>query len=200
MALELCSDLSAAAWLERSDEPWSVLTTFGPSGYPSYARLRFLPDPAFEGQPEGDADFDRAPYNTNQWPVLLEHLASHTHTPDDCFFCLWDGWAEVQRTRLGPKLGIPGGSDPPIRGYFVFHGSLSDFGLWGPPDIWPEEPPTHEPAFIWPADHKWCVANDVDPHYAGVSGQHQLTEQLARDQRLDVVDADPRLDQPVYRV
>ena len=197
--LERCSDLSAAAWLERGNDPWPVLVTFGPSGYPSYARLRFLADPAFEGQPEGDADLGIAPYDTDQWPVLLEHLASHTRTPDDCFFCLWDGWPEVHAVLSGPRLGIPAGTYPPVRGYFVFHGPLSDFGIWGPPDIWPAEPPTCEPAFIWPADHSWCVANDVDPHYAGIGGERQLIEQLVSDSRLDVVATAPRDNHPRYR-
>jgi hypothetical protein len=39
-----------------SERPWQQLVGFGPEGFPAYARLRFLPDPAYEGQSENDVD------------------------------------------------------------------------------------------------------------------------------------------------
>ena len=52
MSLRSCSDPSAAAWITSSKRPWHQLVTFGPSGFDAYARLRFLPDPRYDGQPE----------------------------------------------------------------------------------------------------------------------------------------------------
>jgi hypothetical protein len=76
-----------------SDRLWQQLVGFGPEGFPAYARLRFLPDPAYEGQSEDDVDVDEdAPTETAQLRAALETLTRHTRTPEDCYFCLWDGW------------------------------------------------------------------------------------------------------------
>jgi hypothetical protein len=217
-----CPDLSAAGWITASDLPWRQLVGFGPGGFPGYARLRFLPDPAYVGQSENDVDFD-ATDETAQLRVALGTLTRHTDTPDDCYFCLWDGWGpdieggdgarvldhqtgRVSRGPLiapafppavlhGPKVVLPG------RAYFLFRGSVSDLGDWGAADARPGQPRLHmpDPAFIWPADHTWCVANDVDPHWAGIGASVSAIDELQADPRVDVVRADPHQDQPYYR-
>lgn len=94
----------------------------------------------------------------------------------------------------GPKVVVPN------RAYFLFRGPVYDFGDWGAADAWPGQPRLHmpDPAFIWPADHTWCVANDVDPHWAGIGGEVSAIDELLADPRLDVVPADPGRDQPSY--
>jgi hypothetical protein len=94
----------------------------------------------------------------------------------------------------GPKVNIPG------RAYFLFHGALSDFGDWGAAEESPGRPRTHmpDPAFIWPADRAWCVANDVDPHYAGIGADATAVGQLLDHPRLDIVPTDPRMEPPHY--
>jgi hypothetical protein len=75
-----------------------------------------------------------------------------------------------------------------------------DGGLGRSRDVAGSTPtPLPDLAFIWPADHAWCVANDVDPHWAGIGADVSATGQLLADPRLDVVAADPRVDQPAYR-
>ena len=71
----------------------------------------------------------------------------------------------------------------------------------GAAEEWPGQPRLHmpDPAFIWPADHTWCVANDVDPHWAGIGADLSAIDQLLANPRLDVVAADPREEQPTYR-
>lgn len=98
VALTPCSDLSAAGWIMFSDRLWQQLVCFGPEGFPAYARLRFLPDPAYEGQSENDVDVDEdAPTETALLRAALQTLARHTRTPEDCYFCLWEGWgSELQ--------------------------------------------------------------------------------------------------------
>ena len=54
------------------------------------------------------------------------------------------------------------------------------------------------PAFVWPADQSWCIANDVDPHWAGIGADTSAIEDLVADPRLDVVVADPEEVQPYY--
>jgi hypothetical protein len=182
MVLTPCSDLSAAAWIIDCDRSWQQLVHFGPPGFPGYVRLRFIPDPAYEGQSESDADIDESALSeTEQLRAVLAALTRHTSTPDDCYFCLWDGWGS----------DIEGGDG---------HGSVSDFGEWGAAEEWPGQPRLDmpHPAFVWPADHAWCVARDVDPHWAGVGAAVAAVEELLDDPDLDVVAADPREDQPCY--
>lgn len=57
MSLSACPDVAAADWLVGQDMRWYQLATKGPLGFPAYARLRFLQDPAFEGQKEIAADY-----------------------------------------------------------------------------------------------------------------------------------------------
>jgi hypothetical protein len=224
VALTPCSDVSAAGWIMACDRPWHELVGFGPPGFPAYARLLFLPDSVHEGQRESDVEPDGdAPSESERLRNALEVLTRRTRTPDDCYFCLWDGWGQDiqggdgmrvldwhtgrarQEPRIapafppsvlnGPKVVVPN------RAYFLFQGAVSDFGDWGAAEMWPGQPRPDmpDPAFIWPADQAWCVANDVDPHWAGVGADVSAIDELLADPRLDVVPVDPREDQPWYR-
>jgi hypothetical protein len=94
-----------------------------------------------------------------------------------------------------PKVVVP------HRAYWLFRGRLADVGAWDSARGWPRQFRLHgaEPAFAWPSDRAWCVASDVDPHWAGIGGQQALITRLTTDPRLDVVPADPTKDQPLYR-
>jgi hypothetical protein len=228
VTLTFCRDLSAADWIVRSEAPWERLVRFGPGGFDSYARLRFLPDPERPGQSENDTLGDGRP---DQLPILLDMLSTDTATPDDCFFCVWDGFGQAdvtvgddaeyldietagerpQRTDARPGLApepaaARAGPAPPKvvvphRSYWLFRGPLADGGDWDTARGLPDQCRLHaaEAAFIWPADHAWCVARDVDPHWAGIGGTSSLITRLVADPRLDVVPADPDAEQPVYR-
>lgn len=191
MTLTRCSDLSPAAWLVDDERPWQRLVSFGPSCFPAHARLRFLPDPVHPGQSENEAQPpSEAGSEIDQLRSLLGQLALHTRTPDECFFCVWDGWGDLE----GPTFVLP------HRAYHLFHGRLSDIGSWGATDQGSGQPSTgmNAPAFIWPADHAWCVAKDVDPHWAGIGADQAVIDRLVDGSGLDVVHADPDEDQPSY--
>ncbi|MET8833536.1 hypothetical protein ABZV78_06430 [Micromonospora sp. NPDC004540] len=228
MTLNFCRELSAADWIAHSDLSWQRLVTFGPAGFDAYARLRFLPDPARPGQSENDA---AAGWPTDQLPTLFEVLATHTTTPEHCYFCVWEGFgdadvaaddnavyideensgAPLERSGGQPGLAPTPAAQPsmprapkvvvPNRAYWLFRGPLADVGTWDTAAGWPGQRrlSNAEPAFAWPADHAWCVAKDVDPHWAGIGGTRALITQLTTDPRLDVVPADPTQDQPLYR-
>jgi hypothetical protein len=204
--LAACSDLSPADWIVTSDVPWNRLVTIGPSGFAAYARVRFIPDPVREGQRESEADLDATPDEVDQWRALLGLLATGTADPDDCYFGLWDGWGFSESARRWPTFGVPRGNELPTRSYFLFHGPLWEAEIWGggvPADagIWdrPEFSRGGAPAFVWPSDHTWCIAADIDPHWAGIGASVPLVELLIGDPRLDAVEADPTAKQPFYR-
>lgn len=195
MTLTPCSDLSRADWITTSAWPWQRLVQFGPEGFQAYARLRSVPDPVFEGQSENDnAAAEGALSEASQIRIAVSCLSGHTGTADDCYFAWWDGWGEdvagfrqvaLERSRL----------HVPNRSYFLFRGSLADLDRvstraeagWHP-----------DPAFIWPADHAWCLAKDVDPHWAGIGATDAAIDELRADLQLDVVLADPESSQPSY--
>lgn len=223
MALVPCADISPADWIAFSELPWQQLVTFGPSGFAAYGRLRYLPDPAYAGQSENDVEVDEAGREDQLLETLFGVLAEHTGTPDDCYFCLWDGYGEIHggdavsvsladvhgRSRSGPAVApafppeVLNGPKVvvPNRSYYLFHGPLSEVGDWGAADMWPGQPRWNMPlpAFVWPADHAWCFAGDVDPHWAGIGADGPVIDQLTADPRFDVVPADPNQQQPTYR-
>ena len=243
MKVTACSDLSAADWITGSDLPWQQLAGFGPSGFTAYARLRFLPDPAYDGQSENDVDFGDGVSESAKLSAAIQVLSRHTSTPDAYYFCLWDGWGwdgdagsahvdiesgstgpsrststsrllKVYREDESPQAAARPGVVPrpgvapfspssahqepkvaiPNRDYFLFQ--VSEVGHLSPGRLWPDMP---DPAFIWPADRAWCLANDVDPHWAGIGADASAIDNLVADPRLDVVPADPRQLQPSYR-
>jgi hypothetical protein len=82
----------------------------------------------------------------------------------------------------------------PVRSYVLLRGPLADAGDWSSGWLLGQDP--YAPAFIWPADHAWCVASDVDPHWAGIGAHAGLIERILSNSRLDAVAAGPAADQP----
>ncbi|WP_211320852.1 hypothetical protein [Arthrobacter livingstonensis] len=192
MMLTPCSDVSDADWLTAAELPCQQLVSFGPSAFPAHSRVRFLPDPAYECLSENDADAEGVLSETGVLQAVLTVLASHTSTQVDCHFAFWDGWAQELD---GPRVAVPN------RSYFLFHGSVAEPLEWDIPSSGRPSPRqwTPDPAFVWAADHAWCVANDVDPHWAGIGAGVGAINGLLADPRLDVVVADPAGEQPSYR-
>lgn len=234
--LIICVDTSPADWIITSAVPWQRLVEFGPAGFPAYARLRYLPDPGYAGQSENDADHDgdeMAELRSRQWARLFGTLASHTATAEDCYVCVWDGYADNGPTppslpdqfagapgRMPLRYSdAPGGLWPPTptpprpepttpkvtiphRAYFLFHTSVTEAGGWDSTvELWVEDLRLRAPelAFVWPADRAWCVAFDVDSHWAGIGAEARVIGQLVTNPGLDAVNADPAADQPRYR-
>jgi hypothetical protein len=203
VSLAVCSDLSPAAWIVASTEPWERLVTVGPAGFAAYARVRFIPDPTRPRQQEHEADLEGSPGESEQWRALLDLLADETADPGDCYFALWEGWGFPASARRWPTFAVPDDAQIPARSYFLFHGALADADIWGPParaGIWgrPEFSGGGTPAFVWPSDRTWCVTADVDPHWAGVGARVATIKRVIADRRLDAVGMNPADRQPAY--
>lgn len=194
MKLNYCPDTSAADWLVHSGTPGEQLITFGPSGFEAFARLRFIPDPAGPDREEANADIAEGRLSDiEQTRRALRLLATFTSTPQECYFCLWEGYSDAPlppQAQRGPLVELP------HRRYVLLRGALNDIDTWeadlgGGQSVAP-------PAFVWPADHRWCLASDVDPHWAGIGAEHAAIEALLGDPQLDVVPATPTDRQPQY--
>ncbi|WP_459643588.1 hypothetical protein [Kineococcus sp. NUM-3379] len=194
MSVSPCRDVSAAGWIESSRQPWHRLVSLGPAGFAAYARLRFVPDPTWPGQFEGDVALGPgpdAPSENDQVRAALTVLAAHTATADRCFFAVWDGWGLVPTDEATPRMRVPN------RDHLLFEGSASDLGdsrQWDrvlrPRDgrgTWADGPC---PAFVWPADRAWCLTRDVDTHYAAIGASGAAVQDLLDLPHLDVVPAD----------
>jgi hypothetical protein len=216
MPLRPLSDTSAADWFVDSEADGWTKICLGPPGYAAYARVYFNVD-------DTDAQLSDD-YNDTLGPVLRSILRTHTSTPDDCYFALWDGWggfeggpqdtgarwvamvgsspAEIAEARRltaeaklvdyapafdpaflwGPKVTVPD------RAFYLFGGPLAAEVDWGAADYSADLQRHYddEPALMWPADHAWFVAGDVDPDWIGVGGTQALIDELVADARLDV--------------
>jgi hypothetical protein len=192
VTLEYFTDMSAAHWIIQARAPWEQLVNFGPAAFPAYARLRFIPDPTKPGQVESDVNTaDDHPSDMQQARRALDHLRPFTSTPEECYFCVWEGYSDVDY----PPPGVPLVSIPHRR-YFLLQGSVSDLDSWD--DILGSTGYAPPPAFAWPADHSWCFASDVDPHWAGIGAEQVAIDALLDALELDVVPARPTEPQPTY--
>jgi hypothetical protein len=138
-----------------------------------------------------------------------------TATPQDCWFCVWDGfgWDTASTfailTETGQRSGIveeprrdpvpgPVREGPrvhlPHRDYLLYRGPAEAVGTlasldgtWGQcPNIW------------WPADRAWCVASEIDLQWTYVGGPRGLIDAVLADDRIEALPAAP--DDPVSRV
>ncbi|WP_416904253.1 hypothetical protein [Micromonospora echinospora] len=193
--LTYCPDTTAADWLTRSGTPATTLMTFGPASFEAFGRLRFIPDPIAPGQNETDADIPAGhPSDLTQARRALRLLARFTSTPQDCYFCVWEGYSDIPLppdVRHGPLVEIP------HRRYALLRGALHDIDAWEA-DLGGGQP-IAPPAFVWPADRRWCFASDVDPHWAGIGAEQVAIDALIGDPHLDIVPAHPTEEQPLYR-
>ena len=188
-------DLAAAetAWLEAGQDPRSFgrTLTVGPPGYAAYARVLSLPDPEHDGQEEADlADevFDAAPSDAELVVDTVELLAADAAL-DDLRFLMWDGYPYEPALPPCDRVDLMR-----LRTCAMATGSLEDYRAWttsGPEGAF-------APAFVWPPDRSWCVAYDVDSHFAGAAGTVAAVERLMAESRHPVVRDDRRIIPAMY--
>jgi hypothetical protein len=142
-------------------------------------------------------------------------LREWTATPEDCWFCVWDGYGwgsgvplvAVDDSGRPPGAVPPSQPDPvpgpirsglrvelPHRSYLLYQGpvraALTLPALDGTsgqcPNLW------------WPADRAWCVASEIDLPRTYVGGPRGLIDAILADDRIEALPAAP--DDPVNRV
>lgn len=109
---------------------------------------------------------------------LVDLLAGHTNSPDDAYFAVWEGngffhagataiySAGKKQSRPAPVVSIAREliSGPrlrhPGRDYVVLSGSLREASTI--PDLIGAKPWTPSANLVWPQDHSWCIATEVD--------------------------------------
>ncbi|WP_068262725.1 hypothetical protein [Janibacter limosus] len=140
--------------------------------------------------------------------ALAEHLAGATATPRDVAAGIWNGWGELPaegvtyadvlpRTvrqwwegRRARRARAAAGGDYfawPDREMHLFATSVEE--LAGHPafdDV--------SPQMIWPADHSWVVASEIDWDSTIVAGSRSLVDAVLADGRLEAYEVDEDAD------
>lgn len=210
--LRAVHETDATARLDLSEPTWVDTVSFGPPDFEAYGRLLLMPDPERPGQRWNDVDLpDDWPHDEDQIRVALDALARWTRTPDDAFFCLWDGeetYGDLPQPTGTEQFRRPAFADEvlhnpsligPHRKYHVFRGALTGLGQWGAADYRPGSPRGYlAPAFIWPADRAWCLANDTDSHWVGIGASEEAMAALCALESIEVVPADREVHPPEY--
>jgi len=86
----------------------------------------------------------------------------------------------------GPKLELPG------RAYFLARLDLADLCAddWEARAIWADPPPTRTPSLLWPDDHAWCLATEIDFDSTLIGGSRALATALLATPGLEVLEID----------
>lgn len=138
--------------------------------------------------------------------VLAGVLRGFTATPEECYFCLWDGYGWEGRRLLSTPgtapLILP---DPvpeavrqgarvrlPERDYLLYTGPVE--AITAPAEIGHGQCAN----LAWPADHAWCVASEIDLACTYAAGSEALIDALLADGRIEALPAHP--DDPLNRV
>ena len=122
---------------------------------------------------------------------LCDLLAPHTTTPQNCHFCLWEGYncargapAIPTSSPLSSKQMSRRRVHLPGRDYALLAGPLPaalQIGWWHTADWF--EP--HSPNLFWPADHAWCVASEIDSDSTLLGGSRELIDAILQTPTFD---------------
>lgn len=150
----------------------------------------------------------------NTWALeeLCTILARHTTQARNCYFALWQGRCGPGSTATShyASNGAPPRAPKPApierqldfsgptfaihdlgRGdYFLFSGHIGDstqIGHWVNEEAFFPQSPN----FMWPADHTWCVATDIDDDSTLIGGPPRLIDELCASTRLEVLPIAP---------
>ena len=121
--------------------------------------------------------------------TLVDVLRGLTATPDSCFFCLWEGYGNID-TRLykaSSRVRAPGWD------YLLFRGPIDAIMTFLARDghFW-----RHSPNIWWPEDRAWCIATDIDRYDTYVGGSLECIEAIMSNPDLEALPTtlDARLD------
>lgn len=200
MTLRHEPDVGVADWIVRDDlddgRSTALRATQGPPSFEAWATVWF-------DRVDGEGESYRG--DDVVLATLVDLAARHTTTPERAWFALWEGWGELDGSHLlesmrpndgfgrifrprradltaptaftADVMAAPRADLDGLRSYLLFTGALADVGRWGARPLAPDWPRAMPPAsFVWPADHAWCVAADVDPVWCCVGGSQALVD------------------------
>lgn len=176
-------------------------------------------DPLDQSPPEPWGEPEAGTLLPDQCAAVAGVLAAYTATPDDCSFCLWEGYGWRELEHLSARMGFripdldashlppPGwtGGPVPVAGRFpvpiaprvalehrdciLFRGAATAAGAFRSPPMF------QSPTLWWPADRAWCVASELDIYSTYVACSPAALRALVDHPGLEVLECSP--EQPV---
>ncbi len=116
--------------------------------------------------------------------ALAGVLREFTSTPEACWFCLWEGFGNLDQRlyRRASRVQSAG------RSYLLFRGLIDGvlaFINGCEPPFWDDSP-----NIWWPEDRAWCVATDIDLVDTYVAGSLECIEALLGSPELESLPTD----------
>jgi hypothetical protein len=128
-----------------------------------------VPDPLHEGSGPSAGTFP-----PRERERLVDLLGSETGTPDLCWFCIWEGYGNIDVPR--PLV------QPPGRNYGLYRGPI-DLAMAAVDAPWNDQSPN----LWWPEDRAWIVATEVDYAWTYVGGSQKLIDNVVSDDLLEAM-------------
>jgi hypothetical protein len=114
---------------------------------------------------------------------LVELLRAKTGTPEHCWFCIWDGYGNIEVR--GPLVELPN------RNYGLYEGPI-DVAMVALDVPWMDQSPN----LWWPQDRSWIVVTEIDYAWTYVGGSKELINELCSDAIIEAMQV--RLDDQPY--
>ena len=107
---------------------------------------------------------------------LVEVLRPETGTPDRCWFCIWEGYGNIE-------IGDAALVQHPARNYGLYPGPI-DLAM-APLDV--DTADRQSPNLWWPEDQAWIVATGIDFAWTYVGGSEKLIDGVVSDDLLEAM-------------
>jgi len=136
-------------------------------------------DADHQSPPEPWREPERGSLRPDECAAVAEVLAGHTATPDDCWFCVWEGygWACLcdSACERAPRVALE------HRNCLLFRGPVSAATAFR------EGPSFQSPTVWWPSDRAWCVQSELDIYSTYVAASAAAVRALSDHPVLEVV-------------
>ncbi len=126
---------------------------------------------------------EAAPISGGLWPnacrALGPLLGPHTGTPEQCWFCVWDGYGYEQEA-----------PDPDFlvktehRSYVLLTGPLTAACEFDPSGTFPHLSPN----LWWPQDRAWVVVTEIDGVSTYVGGPKQMIDEICASTQIEAIE------------
>jgi hypothetical protein len=148
-----------------------------------YARISGTDDRSFPNEgPEGiwrpyDGDLP-----SEVADPLLPILRGTTSAPERCWFCIWNGYGQLQALK---NAGTHSLVRTPGREYVLLRGAIEQVTVFGVMEPFAVD----GPSIWWPDDRAWCVATEIDLDSTYVGASAECIAAILEDDRLEAFEA-----------